>query len=265
MDSLLLSIITINLNNKVGLEKTVLSVRDQDFFSFEHIVIDGGSGDGSVEFIIQNEKYFSHWISEKDNGIYHAMNKGIERARGKYLYFLNSGDFLINPGVLSSISASFKDDIHLISFDVEVIKNLNSLNGKIWKTKSNYRFSEIAFGHLPHQGFIFDKSLFQIFGCYNENNRIVSDWEFFLKLIYNNVSIAHVDLVGAVHYLDGVSQDEKNLTVQYKERDNVLKSYSSLYDDLLIMQSGSSLKKLLLFKLRNGVNLKRHSGKLKKS
>ncbi len=103
-----LSIITINLNNSAGLDKTMKSVLVQSFRDFEYIVIDGGSNDGSVEILKSFEKLYSNkteiiWLSETDKGIYNAMNKGIDLAHGEYLLFLNSGDSLVNPDILQTV------------------------------------------------------------------------------------------------------------------------------------------------------------------
>ena len=93
-----LSIITINFNNASGLRKTLESVRIQSYLNYEHIIIDGGSSDGSVDVIKEflsdasYAKHLSFWCSEKDTGIYNAMNKGIRHASGKYIAILNSGD-----------------------------------------------------------------------------------------------------------------------------------------------------------------------------
>ena len=81
---MLLSIITINYNNVIGIAKTIGSVLAQTFKDYEYIIIDGGSDDGSVRVIEDNQDSLSYWISEKDNGIYHAMNKGIQVAHGDY-------------------------------------------------------------------------------------------------------------------------------------------------------------------------------------
>ena len=97
MKETILSIITVNFNNNRGLINTLESVKQQSFTSYEHIIIDANSSDGSKETIIQYAKETTHltyWISEPDNGIYYGMNKGIEQAHGEYLYFLNSGDCL---------------------------------------------------------------------------------------------------------------------------------------------------------------------------
>lgn len=98
-----LSVITINYNNAEGLAKTMDSVFRQRFSDFEYIVIDGGSTDGSKDLIVNNQDKIAYWCSEKDSGIYNAMNKGIREASGEYLLFLNSGDFLHDFAVLEDI------------------------------------------------------------------------------------------------------------------------------------------------------------------
>lgn len=98
-----LTIITINLNNKAGLQTTIDSVIAQTYKDFEWIIIDGGSTDGSKELIEKYTNYIKYWVSEPDKGIYNAMNKGIKVAEGEYLQFLNSGDSLFSNSVLSDI------------------------------------------------------------------------------------------------------------------------------------------------------------------
>ncbi|MBQ3836958.1 MAG: glycosyltransferase, partial [Treponema sp.] len=109
----LISIITINYNNKDGLKKTIDSVAAQTFQGYEHIIVDGGSTDGSAEVIkdaLKNKDYAAHvsyWCSEKDGGIYPAMNKGVERAGGEYCLMLNSGDYLAGKSILEKAAKSF--------------------------------------------------------------------------------------------------------------------------------------------------------------
>lgn len=94
-----ISIITINYNNASGLEKTIRSVVEQTYNEYEYIIIDGASSDKSKEVIQEYQRYIDFWCSEKDSGIYNAMNKGIQKASGEYLLFLNSGDVLNNSAV----------------------------------------------------------------------------------------------------------------------------------------------------------------------
>ena len=101
-----LSIITVNLNNNLGLQKTLRSIQSQSYTDYEHIIIDANSTDGSLETIIKyttETSHLSYWISEPDKGIYDGMNKGIAHAKGEYIFFLNSGDFLFDDHVLDAI------------------------------------------------------------------------------------------------------------------------------------------------------------------
>ena len=111
MRKMKVSIITINYNDCIGLENTIQSVVSQTCNDYEYIVIDGGSTDGSVDVIKKYASKISYWISERDKGIYHAMNKGIDKATGDYCLFLNSGDTLFNNEVLNTIRYDLTTDI----------------------------------------------------------------------------------------------------------------------------------------------------------
>ena len=113
-----LTIITINYNNSEGLKCTVNSVLNQSFTDFEYVVIDGASKDDSVEFLQSIKSKNFEYISEPDTGIYNAMNKGIERAKGKYLLFLNSGDYLENENVLDIIQLFFNNDYGVLAGNI---------------------------------------------------------------------------------------------------------------------------------------------------
>ena len=104
-----LSIITINLNNKADLQKTIDSIFTQTCKEFEWVIIDGGSTDGSVELIKETLQYINYWVSEPDKGIYNAMNKGIKASHGEYLLFLNSGDYLYDSSVIHNVLPLLKD------------------------------------------------------------------------------------------------------------------------------------------------------------
>ena len=144
---MLFSVITINYNNREGLRKTIESVKGQSFDDYEYIIIDGGSLDGSKDILMENDSYISYWVSEKDDGIYHAMNKGVANARGSYCIFMNSGDSFYTRDVLERVAAlDLKDDI----FVGDVVSNTD---GKVIPTKS---IRELSLYHLfsasiPHQ------------------------------------------------------------------------------------------------------------------
>ena len=104
-----ISIISINYNDAIGLKKTIDSVRIQKYTDFEYIIIDGGSTDGSLELIKENEGRINYWISEADKGVYNAMNKGILAAKGEYLLFLNGGDWFSNTESLGFLANNTGD------------------------------------------------------------------------------------------------------------------------------------------------------------
>ena len=174
------SIITINLNNDAGLQKTTQSVFGQNFKDFEYIVIDGGSKDGSIALIEANKDRLSYWISEVDSGVYNAMNKGIQKATGEYLLFLNSGDYLMHENILAEVATSL-DGTELIYGNVFLIEN--SQKSWIGFYPAKLSFQHFVDGSLPHPCSFIKKSVFDKVGYYDEGLKIVADWKFFLHAI----------------------------------------------------------------------------------
>lgn len=218
---MLLSIITVNLNNITGLQKTIDSVICQTFKDFEWIVIDGGSTDGSRELIEQYADHISYWVCEPDNGIYNAMNKGILASKGEYCFFLNSGDRLIDDDSLQrAFEFNFFEDVvwgnpafdRVDSIEMGCSPNEISLNTFIG-------------GTIHHSGNSFIKRhLFDNgeYGLYDETLKIVSDWKWFLKALgLGNATARHIDITLSVFDCTGISETQKTLRIE--ERDNVLK------------------------------------------
>jgi glycosyltransferase involved in cell wall biosynthesis len=170
--NLVLSIITINLNNQTGLQKTIESVINQTFKNLEFIVIDGGSTDGSIEVIKLYQDKITYWISEHDEGIYNAMNKGIKIAKGRYCLFLNSGDFFISHDVIK-LADPFSFTVPIVYGDGKVQQKKLITQNNLPDTLSLDYFFNIS---LFHPSTFIKRELFEIYGLYNENNKIVSDW-----------------------------------------------------------------------------------------
>ena len=141
------SVITINYNNCSGLESTVKSVINQSYDNFEFIIIDGFSSDGSVDVIYEYKNRIAYWVSEKDHGIYHAMNKGVIQARGDYCIFMNSGDCFYDDRVLSSIANyNCKEDI-IVGY--AAIKKGNGIISS--PPIGKFTFYHLYSGAIPHQ------------------------------------------------------------------------------------------------------------------
>lgn len=217
-----LSIITINLNNASGLRKTIESVVSQTFSDFEYIIIDGGSSDGSVDVIKDNSDKITYWVSEPDKGIYNAMNKGIAKASGEYCLFLNSGDWLVDDNVLYSV---FKNDVSAdILFGNTIAINNDGTKLIKGPSTSNISAYQLITNTLPHQGSYIKRSLFDIFGKYDECFEIVSDWKFFLGMIlFKNVSVHYINSV--VSFIDPNGISNKKVDLDLSERKKVLSGF----------------------------------------
>jgi glycosyltransferase involved in cell wall biosynthesis len=218
-----LSIITVNLNNVKGLEKTNSSILFQTWQDFEHIIIDGGSTDGSKELIEQfaiNNKRLMKWISEPDTGIFNAMNKGIKISSGEYTLFLNSGDFLLSSSVLEKTFANctFTEDFICAKCAV-------SHNGKvefITNPPQSFTFKNFFNTTLAHQSTFIKAALFKKYGYYREDLRLKSDWEFFVRtIILNKCTTTAIDILLTDYNLDGVSALSKNKIRQREEMDKI--------------------------------------------
>ena len=250
-----LSIITINYNNAEGLRKTLASVASQTYADIEHIIVDGGSTDGSVEVIREYEQSLASrlsplasnlkWLSEPDSGIYNAMNKGIEialgrrvvnafnrselvedknkgikMANGEYLLFLNSGDYLVDADTLKNV---FEDanDVDIIYGDrINVYEDGSQKKVNYFPDKITGSF--MYHSMISHQASFIKSDLFVKYGLYREDLKYASDWEFFLKtfLLYN-CTYQHIHQY--VVYFDclGISSIAENNKEMWEERERV--------------------------------------------
>lgn len=198
-----LSIITVNFNNNKGLIKTLESVKKQIFTSYEHIIIDAGSSDGSQDTISKYEKespHLTYWNSEPDKGVYDGMNKGLERTTGEYIYFLNSGDCLL------------ENTLQKISFDGTgyIFGNIRFTGGKKAKEEKAPDKVDLVFfltKSLPHQACFIHHSLFENMK-YDINYRIVADWIHSVQcIIFKECSYKHIPLIIAEYDQNGISSD----------------------------------------------------------
>ena len=227
-----ISIITVNLNNKAGLEKTIKSISDQTLKDYELIVIDGGSTDGSLDIIHRCEKNISHWISEKDYGIYHAMNKGILFARGEYCFFLNSGDYIVNNTLFEDLSNL---DLHsdIISGNVLKIRRNGKYRTIIPHDKPTLH--KLCIHSLPHQATLIKRILFNEIGIYNESYRIVSDFDFFLRaIVVSGKTYQKVDINFSYFNLNGISSNPAYFSLAKEESLLCIRSnFPEMADDLI--------------------------------
>lgn len=211
-----LSIITVNLNNCDGLKKTIDSVVSQTFTDYEWIIIDGGSTDGSRELIEQYQDHFAYWCSEADKGIYNAMNKGIALAKGEWLQFLNSGDWLYEDTTLEKVFEE-ETDADVLYGDAIIIYN------------SNYQlpthFPEIIslsyiIGHpLRHQATFYRNNIFDN-NKYDEYYKVISDAVLNFDLIIQGKRFKHLSRY--IIYFDGLGFSSSPNTKDLDDYDEML-------------------------------------------
>lgn len=259
-----LSIITVNLNNRDGLQKTIDSVICQNFTDYEWIVIDGGSTDGSKELIEQYSDHFAYWVSEPDKGIYNAMNKGIRVAKGEYLQFLNSGDCLCDATTLEKcFSHSFTEDIVYGDLYLSGEKGLEEVcHPDVLSLRFFYQQT------ICHNSIFIKKSL-QTGELYDESLKVVSDWKFLLMQAIKNKSFSHISEFVIFYDLSGISSVNGELAGF--ERSKVIKELIpeslvrdfELMDEMELKLSQDRVKKVLDYSGKKKLYRKMISGCLR--
>lgn len=218
-----LSIITICRNDATGLKKTIRSLRDQSYRDFEFIIVDGASEDETLNIITENKSMITHWISEPDTGIYNAQNKGVKMTQGDYCLFLNSGDYLADENVIKKFM-SVETQAEIIYGDMIVENKIGSR--EIKKSPSKIRSLHMLKDTLRHPVSFIKRNLFDTFGYYDENFRIVADYEFFVRVIIrNSVSLYYLNFPVSVFDLSGVSSGKDTRMQLISERKAVQDMY----------------------------------------
>lgn len=212
----MLSIITINWNNASGLEKTMQSVASQSFKEFEYIVVDGASTDGSVDVIRSHEADCAHlkWVSEPDSGIYNAMNKGLQMATGDYVQILNSGDCLAANEVTGRMLAELERCGFPSILYGNMVKCYPDGHKMVDKGFAGQEITLLGMfiGTLNHDPAYIRRDLFEKYGYYDENLRIVSDWKWYLKaIILGDEKPQYVDRDVTLFDMTGISETNKDL------------------------------------------------------
>lgn len=198
------SIITINYNNKDGLQNTINSVLQQCCKDYQYIVIDGGSTDGSAELIEKKSDFIDYWVSEPDNGIYNAMNKGIAQAHGDYCIFMNSGDTFYDSDVLENVT---KYDL---TEDV-VCGNICFGTNNICPNPQKVTLRTLYKHTLYHQA-SFIKTIQLKAMPYDEKMRSAADWKWFLHaLIFKDATYKYVPVTIAFFEGGGISDNSNNI------------------------------------------------------
>lgn len=197
-----LSIITVVFNGASTLEKTINSVLSQTYDNIEYILVDGGSTDNTIEILKKYDDSNLSWVSEPDKGIYDAMNKGIERASGDWLYFLGADDQFYNNNVLKAVFG--ETDIMNYDFIYGNVKSeafKNVYDGE-------FDFEKLLKKNISHQAIFCHKNIFLTIGKYNLKYKTHADWDFNLRCFENNeMRIKYVNEIIAEFGKGGVSSN----------------------------------------------------------
>jgi glycosyltransferase involved in cell wall biosynthesis len=181
---MLVSIITVTYNSASTIAETMRSVEEQDYPDIEHIIVDGLSTDNTVN-IVERYTHTSKVISEKDDGIYHAMNKGIQAATGDIVGILNSDDIYIDSKVISKIVRKFEDpSVQSCYADLQYMDAVNSeLITRTWKS-GNYKVGSFYWGWMPpHPTFFVRKSVYEKVGLFDTSLHSAADYEMMLRIL----------------------------------------------------------------------------------
>lgn len=258
---MLISIITINFNDLQGLKKTMTSVLGQTYTGIEYIVIDGGSTDGSKEYLETHQDSLSYWVSEPDKGIYNAMNKGIDQATGDYLLFLNSGDSFNNNEVLDRF-VEYKPIEDIVYGDsVFIYQNKES---KLKKMPSYLEGMTVFYRTLNHQAVFHNKRIFDKGKRYNETYKMLADWVLYNEVIlFDGGSYRHIDMVIVNYDANGFSSKPENAAIMQKDREKFYFDNSTFFIPH-ILENYDIQKHKNKRKKSKGINRFLHASKLLK-
>ena len=223
-----ISIVTPSYNQAEYLERTILSVLNQDYPNLEYIIIDGGSSDGSADIIRKYEPFLAYWISEPDNGQAAAINKGMRRATGQVLAWLNSDDVYC-PGALAKAGLSFRQnpDVDLVFGDTFFIDPGDGIIDELKFTRFSLKsYIYKAFGlHQPSSFWL--KKAFDEMEQIDERYQFCMDTDFFLRMAKERKRFFHLN-----EYLAGfrITETQKSATISLVGLEERRKIIKELYD-----------------------------------
>tara|TARA_B100001093_G_C26805029_1_gene1005087 strand:- start:971 stop:1771 length:801 start_codon:yes stop_codon:yes gene_type:complete len=214
------SIITVVLNDVKNIEKTILSVKNQTYKNYEHIIIDGKSSDGTVELIKRYSKTVKLFV-KKDKSLYEAINRGIKKSKGEIIFLIHSGDILGDKNILKKVNKIFKKKLDILSGNIQFYKEEEAKIVRDWSIKLN-KFNNTNFFKVPHTSLFIKKNLFNKIKNYSTNYKISSDLDFLIKLsklrsnfYYFNQNIIYMKT-------GGLSTSVDKILLRYKEDIKIL-------------------------------------------
>ena len=223
------SIVTVCFNSAATIEDTIRSVHKQEYENIEHVIVDGGSTDGTVDIVKKYNGRIKKFISEPDEGIYDAMNKGLHLAQGDVVAFLNADDVYVSPTVISDVAAVLQAD-HTDGVYGDLIylgrRNTNRIV-RYWRA-GQYRPRAFRSGWVPpHPTFFCHRDLYRQFGGFDPKYRIAGDFELMLRLIerhrihvqYIPKPFVYMRAGGRANTLRGIIQGNHEIIQAFRRND----------------------------------------------
>lgn len=220
----ILSVITIVYNNVKDIERTVLSVVNQTYRNIEYIIVDGLSDDGTLDVVHKYENRIARIISEKDEGIYDAMNKGLAVAKGDYVIFMNSGDEFFDVGTVAAVFAS-ADNADVYYGETEMIgDNGQSLGQRRHKAPKKFTWRSFKYGmSVSHQAIYIKRSLTE---PYDRQYQLSADIDWILRIAKKAKTIVNVNRYVAKYLVGGMSKKKHRQSLV--ERFHIMKKHYGL-------------------------------------
>ncbi len=199
-----LSVITIVYNNVRDIERTILSVINQSYSNIEYVIIDGGSSDGTVEILNKYRSRISTLISERDSGIYDAMNKGLAHATGDYVLFMNSGDEIYAPDTVEKVFST-QPDADIYYGETEMYdENWKSLGQRRHKAPQHFTWKDFKYGmSISHQAIYMRRAITE---PYNIHYKLSSDIDWILSAAKKAAKIVNTNMYVAKYLVGGMSK-----------------------------------------------------------
>jgi glycosyltransferase involved in cell wall biosynthesis len=217
MNNPLISVVTVVYNGAATLERTMLSVINQTYKNIEYIIIDGGSADGTVDIIKKHENHLAFWVSEPDRGIYDAMNKGIDKATGEWINFMNCGDCFYNENVVETVFSDKIWNCAVIYGNTNIYTKgrfhffIPSRRIKRWETVYPMKKRKMAYtAAFTHQSSFVSRAV-MAFHKFDDSMKIAADYDFLTKLFWNGDKFEYIDAIVSTFDMEGISSTDQSL------------------------------------------------------